>query len=325
MVTQIQIPSIPLDLLHQNGIGAISLVHEAKTISFDKYLSWVDAGYAGPLKYLTDDRKNKRASLKKLYPNFQAAVVFLFPYSKTPSAPNGIKIADYVFAFNDEDYHHVLPNRIKNFFEALNVDETRYQVVVDTQPILERDLAYRSGLGWIGKNSMLINRNLGSYFLIATAIFESDIQFQDQYISIQSSRLETDHCGSCRACLDACPTNAILENERQINANLCISTYTIENFSYTKTPPLASRETNEVFGCDICQTVCPWNNKVQMKNFTEHQNSIIYNNFYLNSLADVIKNFLNMSKRNFKKLFISTPIARTGRDGMVKNLKDKLL
>jgi len=318
------ISTIPSVLLDQLGISALGLVTEPQALSFDRFVHWVNLGYAGELKYLCDERKDKRKSLCEIFPNFKSAVVFLFSYPKTPLAENDLKIADYIFAFNDCDYHQILSQRIKKFFSAINISEEHYQIAVDTAPILERDLAYRAGLGWIGKNSMLINRKLGSYFLIASAVFNIEITFSNQKIIAQADLKETDHCGNCRACLDACPTNAIIENQRQIDSRLCISTYTIESFGGDKTPPSSKRGTQEIYGCDICQSVCPWNNKVPMQELSQLKNSLVFENFYKNDIESIIKDLSSMSKRSFKKKFTHTALARTGRDGMIKNLKDKI-
>lgn len=316
----IKISNFSNEHLLKFGISQMGVVYEPSAITFNHYITWIKNGNAGYLNYLKDERANKRKSLLEVFPDFKSALVFLFPYKKNIEAINNLKIADYVLAFDELDYHRVLPLRIEEFFGTLNLPKNlKYQIAVDTMPVLERDLAYRAGLGWFGKNSMLLNKKLGSYFLIASAVFDVHIDLD----TIQSD-YETDHCGNCRACIDACPTNAIIENQRQIDVNKCIASYTIELFTDKKSPPVGSSDTNEIFGCDICQTVCPWNSKIEIKNSVESENSIIQKTFMVNSLEQVIATLESMSKRSFKKLFSHTSMGRTGRDSILKNLKDKL-
>lgn len=318
------IPAISEELLANLGIGQLALVLDPEAASFDYFQRWLNDGHAGQLQYLCDERGEKRKSLKEVFPHFKIAIVFLFPYQKTLAANNKLKIADYVFAFGDEDYHKVLPQRIKQFFSILGITEEHYQTVVDTAPILERDLAYRAGLGWFGKNSMLLNKKFGSYFLIASAIFNVELDVQSNPFLHSHNNIELDHCGNCRACIDACPTKAILDDKRQIETTLCISSYTIELFNGDKVAPLGSESTAEVFGCDICQTVCPWNNKIAFTSNDKMEKSLLAEKFYHADVNTIISSLESMSKRSFKKTFAHTAMARTGRDSVTKNFKDKI-
>ena len=197
---------------------------------------------------------------------------------------------------------------------------------LDTQPILERDLAYRAGLGWFGKNSMFINKSKGSFFIIGSLLLS-------EKLPLSKLKNEVDHCGQCTACIDSCPTQAIDPKTRTILTQKCISTYTIELFKDGTTPPIGFIPgASEIFGCDICQDVCPWNKRVfrnysKINNFKEHEfskekESLISGFFLKKPLEEIIKKLKGMSNRGFKKQFKGTPIERTGRVGLLKNLKN---
>jgi epoxyqueuosine reductase len=267
----------------------------------------VDEGLHGELGYLADHRKDLREKISAFYPNFKSSLVFLFDY--TPAAKKNNEDNDHTFAaytkgFDGMDYHYWIKDKLEKLTKLLDLEE--YAFSIDAQPVLERDLAFRSGLGWFGKNSMLINKTHGSFFLISAI-------FLDKKFSLDSNNLETDHCGSCTRCIDACPTNAILDN-RTIDAVKCISTFTIEHFKDDVNPPKGyPTERGEIFGCDICQDVCPWNSKPLMRS-------------EIGNYAKFEKTFKevdleNISNREFKRIFKATSLERTGRVGILKNLK----
>jgi len=301
--------------LKKFGIELWSYTEEVEACSYSEYASWIAKGYAGGLNYLKDNRALQRKNLRHVFPDFQSALVFLFPYGKSTPGTNGYHLADYVVGFGGQDYHQVLKKKLTELFHPIAKDENiKYQIAIDILPILERDLAYRSGLGWFGKNSLLINKKLGSYFMIASILMDKKFSFQET-----TTTLEVDHCGHCTACIDACPTKAILPNLRQIDASMCISNFTIELFHSDKIGPTGYAESKEIFGCDICQTVCPWNQKVESghdRELTEVEN------FFLNQPLDIVYAELSkMSKREFLRRFASTSLARTGRDGVMRNIE----
>jgi epoxyqueuosine reductase len=295
------------DFLSQMKIVDWSYTEQDKPQTLDHYRKWVDDGFNGPLKYLSDERKDLRASITKFYPEFQSALVFLFDY--TGSAKRNLETKDHKFAaytkgFDGFDYHYWIKDRLDKIKEKLGLENCVYSI--DAQPVLERDLAARSGLGWFGKNSMLINKQHGSYFLISSI-------FLDKKLDLKAKSIEVDHCGTCTRCIDACPTNAIIE-ERQIDASKCISTFTIEIFKDDTDPPKGyPSERGEIFGCDICQDVCPWNSKPLLRS-------------ELGNYADFERTFKNLnlesiSNREFKRVFKGTSLERTGRVGILKNMK----
>jgi epoxyqueuosine reductase len=183
---------------------------------------------------------------------------------------------------------------------------------------LERDLAFRAGLGWFGKNSMLIHQKEGSYFIIGSILLS-------EKLPIIISTLDVDHCGHCVACADACPTKAINLNTRTIEASLCISTYTIEVFKDAPAPAGFSHSRGEVFGCDICQDVCPWNRKPLSRVLSELKLNDAFVHlkewFFEWPREKWIKFIENETNRSFKKKLFGTPFDRPGKQGWLKNLK----
>jgi len=327
------------------GISDFSITELDIPISYDRFLRWANANKAKSLHYLTDDRKNQRSSLKEVFPEFKSAIVFLFPYVKIVDQPLKHKIADYVLSFLGKDYHYQLEVRLKEIGLELkkHMPNMEYKAAIDLFPILEKDLAYRAGLGWFGKNSLLLNKKRGSYFLIGTILTNIT---KKEWINPtwEDQKLETDHCGSCRACVIACPTGAINESERQLDAEKCISNFTIEEFTSDAFVPNGySSHSQELFGCDICQYVCPWNDQVKkvsyysLPNYIQEQNKIISSkilpnnesvemnewvDYLLENSLESVEDFLtNLSNRSFKKIFLKTPFKRTGRIGLLKNVK----
>jgi epoxyqueuosine reductase len=323
----LEINPLSKDLMQKYSIGDYAVTTSSTPISYASYLSWVSNNKAGSLIYMRDDRATLRSSLNNIFPDFQSALVFLFTYKKRPEGTNGLKIADYVWGFEGKDYHLVLSRHLDEIIQQqIPYADLKYKIVIDTAPVLERDLAYRSGLGWFGKNSMLINKSLGSYFIIASVLFNKKIIINsDKKIDGLPNVLESDHCGSCTRCVVACPTHAIDAQLRQVDANLCLSSYTIEQFSIEKTPPPGHENVLDIFGCDICQRVCPWNEKISLEeiNRTDKIASNLYSFFYEKKPEVVVEEISSLSKREFRKIFKDTPLARTGRDSLVKNVKDK--
>ncbi|MAZ47576.1 MAG: tRNA epoxyqueuosine(34) reductase QueG [Halobacteriovoraceae bacterium] len=281
--------------------------------SFNHFEKWVAQGKHEPLKYLSDERKEKRKSLKSVFPKAQSALVFLFDYRAAKNYQENLdpqnKIAAYSIGFEDMDYHYWIKERLIEIATSLEIDH--YDISLDVHPVLERDLAYRAGLGWFGKNSMLIHQNIGSYFLIGSLIVHKKLDLTQRH-------LETDHCGNCRRCIDACPTQAILENERTLDTKKCISTYTIEIFKEASAPTGYPNKSNEVFGCDICQEVCPWVKKNSGENRIDSSWLV---EFFNRSQDEIYGEINSLSNREFKTKFKSTSLERLGKKGLLKNLK----
>lgn len=311
------------------GVVDVGYTTEATPRSLSHYNNWVNQKNHQPLTYMEGERQDKRQSLINYWPPFKSALVFLFSYAevnhelqnfytKDPQW-NGFKIASYTMGFNGNDYHLDLKDRLIEIGEFLKQShpELHYKIVLDTHPVLERDLAFRAGLGWFGKNSMLISRDHGSYFIIGTLLFNQELD------GFEVRPIETDHCGQCTKCIDSCPTMAIDPLKRTIIAKDCISTFTIEQFKL-ETLPSEKMTLKEgfVFGCDICQDVCPWNKKIKNRDLLA--SSLINHpiiDFFLKQDKDKLKESLTaMTEGGFKRKFKNTSLERSGRRGFLKNV-----
>ena len=207
---------------------------------------------------------------------------FLDRFYKDDPEANGLKLASYSLGFEGMDYHHILRDSLQKI--SLEIKKIYPNCIfshsLDIQPVLERDLAARAGLGWFGKNSMFISRQEGSFVMLGSL-------FLSTTLPLKEGRIETDHCGTCTRCIDLCPTKAIDPETRTLQSEKCISTFTIELFKEDKVAPLGMDQANgEIFGCDICQDVCPWNK------------SVPYNNNYETTPKEWIKN-LNIESLNW--------------------------
>ncbi len=320
-------------ILKGQGLEVWGVVKESKPKSISNFKAWLKDGLYGALGYLADDRAVKREDLKNYYPDIKSTLVIAFDYSHIARSAkkfyasgesNGLKIANYVVGFKGRDYHYEVRDKLQRIGEALKeLDPSlEFKFSLDTQPILERDFAYQSGLGWYGKNSMLINRHIGSYFIIGSLLLNKEIQAPNEIF-------ETDHCGQCTRCADACPTDAIDLEKRTIIADKCISTFTIEHFKDIEAPKGFEKANGEIFGCDICQDVCPWNARLERKleadGLAFKENGKQFIDFYLmRPIEKIISDLEEMSNREYRRIFKGTPLERTGRVGMLKNLKATL-
>jgi len=312
--------------LNKLGILDWGYTENSTPSSYQHFENYINNQWNGSMSYLSDHRKDIRKDIKNFYPDFDSALVFLFSYQETKKAMDLIykeaevdqRLASYTLAFLGLDYHMVIGERLKIISDFLKNKITTLETreVLDIHPVLERDLAYNAGLGWFGKNSMLINKKYGSYFLIGSLLLS-------QKIDMPKAELENDRCGNCKKCLSACPTNALIENERTMHATQCISTFTIEE-NKGDNPPKGYNKVTQIFGCDICQEVCPWNEKA-MKELKaeelkgEKANSLV--DFFINrSVKDIIEELKKMSNGEFKKKFHGTSFFRSGKKGILKNL-----
>jgi epoxyqueuosine reductase len=210
--------------------------------------NWLKRGYQGKMNYL-ENYFDKRLDPALLVPGAKSVVSLLYNYyPKEDLVRDGeYKIAKYAYG---EDYHIVLKEKLKSlmWFIQHSIGEVQGRAFVDSAPVMERAWAQRSGLGWIGKNSLLLNREMGSFFFIAELILDLPLEY-DTAIK--------DFCGSCTACMDACPTDAITE-PYVVDGSKCISYFTIE-LKEGIPDAVKGKFQDWIFGCDICQDVCPWN------------------------------------------------------------------
>jgi epoxyqueuosine reductase len=211
--------------------------------------AWLNKGMQGSMAYM-ERHFEERIEPARLVPGAKSVITLLLNhYPEKTQRPDAPKIARYAYG---RDYHDIIRAKLNTMLEQLrgSVGEIQGRGFVDSAPVLERTWAQRSGLGWVGRNGNLINRRIGSYFFIATLITDMELTYDDPYAK--------DYCGSCRKCIDACPTEAILPG-KVIDGSRCISHYTIELKDKIIPAEMQGRFDNWMFGCDTCQEVCPWN------------------------------------------------------------------
>jgi epoxyqueuosine reductase len=276
--------------------GIVRLGPVGTAVAFDE---WLQRGYAGTMSYLERGAAARRDSRSPV-PSARSAIVVAMNYDGTqPPGP----IARYA---RGRDYHDVLREKLERLHRWLDEAYGRPvpgKAYVDTGPILERDLAQRAGLGWFGKNSCLINPRLGSFFFLGLLLLDLDLEADQPF--------QFDRCGTCTRCIDACPTQAIVE-PRVVDARRCISYLTIELREEIPRELRGSLGTL-VFGCDICQEVCPWN--VQ---FSRALASPELAPLSGNAAADP-RDLLGLSEEAFRERFKGSAVKRAKRRGLVRN------
>lgn len=276
---------------------------------YQQYLDWLEKGFAANMDYLSrPDAIQKRGNPRLLMENARTIIVLALPYVPAAGLTNSYQyplISSYAWG---RDYHRLIPQKLELLAEwlksELKENLLECKIFTDTAPILERSLAVAAGLGWIGKQSCLLIPQAGSYFFLAELFvnieFSPDLPFNH------------DLCGICQRCIQACPTNCI-QPDRTIDANKCISFLTIEN---KKQIPRAIHEKtgNWVFGCDICQQVCPWN----LRFATQPVENDFEKSVAVNSLNPI--EILNMKGFQFKETFSESPLSRAKLTGMKRNV-----
>jgi len=295
---------------HRFGFQLVGVTTPDPPAHLDVYTDWLAHGYHAGMGWMGTDRvRERRADPLKILPECQSVLVLGIRYPTIPSASNDDgektgRIASYALG---DDYHDVLPLRLRGMvatIEELVGNPVRNRWYTDTGPILERELAQRAGLGWIGKNTCLINQKLGSYFLLAEILLGIELVYDNP--------VEQDYCGSCTRCLDHCPT-ACIRPERTIDANRCISYLSIEHTGFIPQELRPSMGT-WIFGCDICQQVCPWNRKIA--NLDVDPALSPRPEILSSDLADD----LSLTPQEFNRRFKGNPIKRAKRRGYLRNV-----
>jgi len=268
-----------------------------------KLEAWLRGGHHGTMSYM-ERNFDKRLDPRRLVPGAKSIVSLLYNYhsdqkQKDPEAP---KISTYAYG---TDYHLVIKNKLKAFMDILHreIGEVNGRVFVDSAPVMDKAWAAKSGLGWIGKNTNLISKKVGSFFFIAELILDLDLEYDTPV---------TDHCGSCTACIDACPTEALIQ-PYQIDGSKCISYLTIE-LKEAIPNEFQGKMDNWAFGCDVCQTVCPWNRFA-----TTHQEPDFEPHPELLSLTK--KEWEEMNEAVFNTVFRKSAVKRTKYEGLQRNIK----
>ena len=265
---------------------------------------WLSKDMHGKMQYM-ENYFELRIDPSKLVPGARSVITLLKNYYPSQQQNNKApKIAKYAYG---KDYHDVMRVQLNELLDLIkqNIGAIHGRGFVDSAPVLERSWAQKSGLGWIGKNGNLITKTSGSFYFIATLITDLELLPDDPFAK--------DYCGTCTRCIDACPTDAILP-EKIVDGSKCISYYTIELKDALLDEGLKGKFDNWLFGCDICQDVCPWNRF--SKPTTESQFTPIPEILNLST-----KEWEEISETSFKKIFADSPIKRTKFSGIQRNLK----
>ena len=264
---------------------------------------WLKNNYHGKMSYM-ERNFDKRMDTTKLVEGSKSVISLLYNYYPEHKIDykNNFKISKYAYG---KDYHFIIKDKLKTLLNDIReeIGDIHGRVFVDSAPILERAWAKKSGLGWVGKNTNLINKKTGSFFFIAEIIVDLELNYDNEV---------KDYCGSCTACLDSCPTNALYEPYK-IDASKCISYFTIE--LKEQFPDDLKKDFNDwIFGCDICQDVCPWNKlskssdepllkpKEEIKQYTK-------------------KDWIELTDEVFNVVFKESPLKRTKYQGLKRNIK----
>ncbi|MEO7041450.1 MAG: tRNA epoxyqueuosine(34) reductase QueG [Gemmatimonadaceae bacterium] len=288
---------------HELGFDLVGITSLGKVESAVLFDAWIAAGYAGDMGYL-ERGAEKRHDTRTPFEGVCSAVVVAMNYGGTqPPGP----VARYA---RGDDYHDLMVDRLNElhrWIEAAAGRSIRGKPYVDTGPILERDLAQRAGLGWIGKNTNLLNPTLGSFFFLGELLLDLELRADQPF--------ESDHCGSCTRCLDACPTNAFVA-PHVLDATRCISYQTIEQ----KGPideTLKEAIGANLYGCDICQDVCPWN--VKFSRDATEPSFAARQVIALKGAHTLAAEVIAMDDEQFRAAFRKSPIKRAKRSGLVRN------
>jgi epoxyqueuosine reductase len=265
--------------------------------------NWLKQGRHGSMQYM-ENHFDLRVDPRKLVPGATSVITLLQNYfpgeQQSDDTPH---ISKYAFG---KDYHEVIRSKLNRFLLRINqeIGEVHGRGFVDSAPVLERSWAVKSGAGWIGRNGNLITKSSGSFYFIATLIVDIELLYDDPFAR--------DFCGTCRKCIDACPTDAILEN-KVVDGSKCISYFTIELKDALIPGEMKDKFNNWMFGCDVCQDVCPWNR------FSEPTTESAFN-----PIPEILnlstKEWEQMTEENFRNIFKDSPLKRTKFKGIQRNL-----
>ena len=265
---------------------------------------WLAQGMQGTMRYM-ENYFDLRIDPTRLVPGAKSVITLLMNYFPGEQQPAETpRIARYAFG---KDYHEVIRSKLNGLLALIRseIGEIDGRGFVDSAPVLERSWAVRSGLGWVGKNGNLLNRKSGSYFFIATLIVDLDLEYDTPFAG--------DFCGTCRRCIDSCPTSAILDN-KVVDGSKCISYFTIELKDQLIPDNMQGKFENWMFGCDTCQDVCPWNRF--SKPTTEEAFTPLPAILHFKT-AD----WEELTEEKFKEIFRHSAIRRTHYAGLRRNLR----
>jgi epoxyqueuosine reductase len=267
--------------------------------------AWLKRGYQGKMSYL-ENHFDKRLDPTLLVPGAKSVISLIYNYypekDLAKENPDSYKIAKYAYG---EDYHPVIKDKLKVFLHRIEetIGKVEGRAFVDSAPVHERAWAKKAGLGWIGKNSLLLNKSMGSFFFLAELIVDLELEYDGTV---------KDYCGTCTACIDACPTDAIAE-PYVVDGSKCISYFTIELKEEIPTEVKGKFE-NWIFGCDICQDVCPWNSFSKPHNEPHFTPNSQLENFSKQDWEEI-------TEEVFQKIFKYSAVKRTKYEGLKRNIK----
>ena len=308
--------------------GLVALPHHSESRDADRFTQWLSAGRAGTMQYMeraNDAGQPVRARTGIPFPWARSAIVCTVSYnsaqpvSTDPAPPDAAWIARYAWSSRREengerrpsDYHKILLKRLRalesRLKERCGLFESR--AYVDTGPVVERSLAVAAGLGWQAKNTCLIHPKHGSYTFLSVLLTSLKVEESRALAPIP------DHCGTCRRCIEACPTNALIAPYK-MDARLCISYLTIEHRGPIE-PALMEQMGRQVFGCDICQDVCPWNAKASRNLPLVPDPGLMPREELINPTLDWLA---SLTEQDFEKTFNGSPVRRTGFHGLRRNV-----
>jgi len=267
-----------------------------------KINQWVDLGFHASMKWMKTSLEQRR-NILEYFPEAKTVISFGYNYYTDSNRNNNdYKISNYAWG---NDYHLVLKEKLYEIIKIINLHNQKfnYRVCVDTSPIMEKHWGQKSGLGWIGKHTNLINSKIGTWFFLSEIIIDFEMKYNKPFTY--------DLCGTCTKCIDACPTEAL--DDYILDSNKCISYLTIEHRD--SIPDSLSEKLNDwIYGCDICQEVCPWNIKYEQisndDNFTKRNEIDIKND----------EDWENISVEEYQKTFKKSPIKRTKYSGITRNI-----
>jgi epoxyqueuosine reductase len=273
------------------------LIEEAPKVE-----EWLQRGYQGKMSYL-ENYFDKRLDPTVLVPGAKSVISLVYNYypKKELARDDQLKIAKYAYG---EDYHFVVKERLSRFIDRIHeqIGDVQGRAFVDSAPVMERAWAKKGGVGWVGKNSLLLNREMGSFFFLAELILDLELEYDGPV---------KDYCGTCTACMDACPTDAIPE-PYVVDGSKCISYFTIE-LKEAIPPEVKGKFENWIFGCDICQDVCPWNKfskPHREPRFEPHPDLEKMTGLEWTEITDSV----------FKKLFQKSALKRPALEGLRRNI-----
>ncbi len=297
------------EIAEESGFNFAGLTNLEPLPSYSKYEEWISAGYHSGMQYLANPSTMPTRRDPSQFFTDAKSIVFLglrYPVDRIYPKPAGIRgrVASYAWG---ADYHSVIPSTVRSFVDCLESFTGRvilYKLSVDSSPVLEKPLASRAGLGWQGRNSCLIHPRFGSFFFLAGVFLSISIEEPPTQIP--------DQCGTCHRCVDACPTGCILP-DRTIDAGRCLSYLTIENKGLIphELRPLMG---DWLFGCDICQSVCPWNKK---PDDTRVHPAFLPND--QESMFPDLDGITRLTNEEFRHVYKGSPILRTKRSGLLRN------